>query len=78
MCRCFLDLVRYPGDPLGQMLQHFRSSWKIAPLTGSEIQELEKFLSIMDPLERLFAKLNAERTATIHRVYPCVKVRRFN
>ena len=78
MCRCFLHLLRYPGDPLGQMLQHFRSAWKIPPLTATEIQELEKFLRIMDPLERLFTKLNAERAATIHLVYPCVKVRRFN
>ena len=77
MCRCFLHLLRYPGDPLGQMLRHF-SAWKIAPLSASEIEQLEKFLQIMDPLERLFSKLNAERTATIHRVYPCVKVRRFN
>lgn len=46
----------------------------IQPFTEAEVNELEIYFSMMDPIEVLFSKLNGENHATLHLVYPSIQV----
>ena len=71
MMRTFLEVSRAPGDLLGQVSDHMK--WGVT-FSAQDIKELEKFVFLMDPLERLFSNLNSEKEATLHLVLPFLKV----
>ena len=59
-------------DSLGQLVKHMQ--WEKNALSEYEILELENYVIILGPVEKLFTSLNGEKTATIHLVYPGLKV----
>ena len=59
-------------DALGQLIRHME--WHQHALSSYEVLELEKYVIILGPIEKLFTSLNSEKVATIHLVYPGVKV----
>ena len=48
-------------------------SWDIV-FTHEDIASFEIFVSLMDPMEKLFSSLNSEKESTIHLCYPTVLV----
>ena len=60
------------NDSLGQMVKHM--GWEKHALSSYEILELEKYVIILGPVEKLFTSLNGEKVATIHLVFPGLKV----
>ena len=71
MMRTFLEVSRAPGDLLGQVSDHMK--WGVT-FSAQDINELQKFVSLMDPIERVFSGLNSEKEATLHLVIPFLKV----
>ena len=71
MMRAFLEVSRAPGDLLGQVSDHMK--WGVT-FSAQDINELQKFVSLMDPIERVFSGLNSEKEATLHLVIPFLKV----
>lgn len=71
MCRTFIEVACAPGDLLSQVSNHM--GWEYV-FSSLEIQDLQLFLVLMDPLEELFSSLNSEKVATIHLVLPTVRV----
>ena len=71
MLAVFLEAAKDPKEPLVKL--NMEMKWGIS-FSGQEIQELEKLMSIMGPMNKLFSQLNAEKESTIHLVYPTVKV----
>ena len=71
MMRTFLEVSRAPGDLLGQVSDHMK--WGVT-ISAQDINELQKFVSLMDPIERVFSGLNSEKEATLHLVIPFLKV----
>lgn len=75
--RAFRDLSQQPGDLAGQVIREMKWETHKPPvqnLTSEETQDLTKYVDLMTPIEFLFTELNAENRATIHRVYPTLKV----
>ena len=62
MLRCLLDLAKVPGDLLGQVDTLMK--WGIK-FSDQDIEEIQLFVDICDPLERLFSSLNSEKEATL-------------
>ena len=60
------------NDSLGQLVKHM--GWEKHALSSYEILELEKYVVILGPVEKLFTSLNGEKVATIHLVFPSLKV----
>ena len=71
MLTVFLEAANHPEQPLVKL--NLEMNWGIT-FSRQEIGELEKLMSIMGPMHKLFAQLNAEKTSTLHLVYPIVKV----
>ena len=71
MMRTFLEVSRAPGNLLGQVSDHMK--WGVT-FSAQDINELQKFVSLMDPIERVFSGLNSEKEATLHLVIPFLKV----
>ena len=59
-------------DSLDKMVKHM--GWEKHALSSYEILELEKYVIILGPVEKLFTSLNGEKVATIHLVFPGLKV----
>ena len=49
-------------------------SWLGISFLREEIQELEKLMSILGPMNKLFFQLIVEKESTIRLVYPTIKV----
>ena len=71
MLAVFLEAANRSNQPLYHL--NIEMQWGMT-FTRAEIKELEKMMSIMQPMEKLFGQLNSEKTSTIHLVYPTVKV----
>ena len=71
MLEVFLEAANHPKQPLYQLTIEMK--WGIT-FSIQEIRELEKLMSIMSPMEKMFCKLNSEKISTIHLVFPTVKV----
>ena len=71
MLEVFLEAANDPKQPLYHLSVHMQ--WGIT-FSNQEIKELEKLMSIMRPMEKLFCQLNSEISSAIHLVYPTVKV----
>ena len=67
-----VECAKYPGEPLFRLSEEM--SWGIH-FSRQDIAELEKFLEIMGPLEKLFSSLDSEKSSTIQKVYPSIKVK---
>ena len=50
-----------------------RTKWDWA-FTESDVDEIKKYLRIMEPVQDLFEKLNGDQFSTMHMVLPSVKV----
>ena len=71
MLEVFLEAANHPKQPLYHLTIEMK--WGIT-FSIQEIRELEKLMSIMSPMEKMFCKLNSEKISTIHLVFPTVKV----
>ena len=71
MLEVFIEAANHPEQPLYRLSIHMQ--WNIT-FSNQEIKELEKLMSIMGPMEKLFCQLNSEKTSALHLVYPTVKV----
>ena len=71
MLRVLLEVAHAPDDLLGQLDTLMK--WGIV-FSDVDIQEIELFVAICDPLERLFSTLNSEKEATLHLVLPIIRV----
>ena len=71
MLEVFLEAANDPKEPIYHL--SIEMKWGIT-FSIQEIRELEKLMSIMGPMEKMFSKLNSEKTSTIHLVFPTVKV----
>ena len=71
MVRRMIECAKYPGNPLFRFCSEMK--WGLT-FAQYEIEELEKYISIVGPLETLFSALNSDKFSTIHRVYPSIKV----
>ena len=71
MLEVFLEAANHPKQPLYHLTIEMK--WGIT-FSIQEIRELEKLMSIMSPMEKMFSKLNSEKISTIHLVFPTVKV----
>ena len=72
MIRVLVKVSKDDRDLLGLVSSHCKMKITFDP---GELLELEKFVSIMDPLEALFSSLNSSKEATLHRVLPIIKVK---
>ena len=50
-----------------------KKRWEWA-FTQTDIDEIRKFLNIMEPVQSLFEKLNGDTFSTMHMVLPSLKV----
>ena len=66
-----IECAKYPGNPLFRLCSEMK--WGLT-FAQYEIEELEKYISIVGPLETLFSALNSDQFSTIQRVYPSIKV----
>ena len=71
MLRVLLEAARLPDQPLKKLC--YEMSWDIV-FTHEDIASFEIFVSLMDPMEKLFSSLNSEKESTIHLCYPTVLV----
>ena len=71
MLEVFLEAANHPKEPIYHL--NIEMKWGIT-FSIQEIWELEKLMSIMGPMEKMFSKLNSEKTSTIQLVFPTVKV----
>ena len=74
MLEVFIEAANDPKQPLYHL--SIEMQWGIT-FSRAEIKELEKFMSIMQPMEKMFARLNSEETSCMHLVFPTVKVCRY-
>ena len=66
-----LEAWRWEGNPLQKFIKHM--SWKI-DFTERDMDDLSKYMLLLTPLEKLFSRLNADQSSTIHLVYPYLMV----
>ena len=59
-------------DSLAKLVKYM--AWEDKALSSYEIMELEKYVVILGPVEKLFTCLNSEKSATLHLVFPGLKV----
>ena len=71
MVRQMIQCAKYPGNPLNKICSELK--WGIS-FAQYEIDELEKYISIVGPMETLFSALNSDHSSTLHRVFPSLKV----
>ena len=71
MLEVFIEAANHPEQPLYHLSVHM--GWGIT-FSREEVKELEKLMSVMGPMEKLFCRLNSEKSSVIHLVYPTVKV----
>ena len=50
-----------------------KKKWEFA-FSESDVVEIKKYLSLMEPVRDLFEKLNGDQFSTMHMVLPSVKV----
>ena len=72
MLEVFIEAANDPKQPLYHL--NIEMKWGIT-FSRQEIRELEKLMSIMRPMEKMFSQLNSETTTQIHLVFPTVKVK---
>lgn len=75
MLRALLEVAHAPGDLLGKVDTLMK--WGVM-FSDEDIMEIELFLTICDPLEKLFSSLNSEKESTLHLVLPIIRVSRVN
>ena len=69
MLRVLLEAALLPDQPLKKL--SFEMSWDIV-FTSEDISNMQIFVQLMDPMEKLFSSLNSEKESTIHLCYPTV------
>ena len=72
MLEVFIEAAEDPKQPLYHLSVHME--WGIT-FSNQEVKELQKLMSIIGPMEKLFCQLNSETSSAIHLVYPTVKVK---
>ena len=60
------------GNLLAELADYMGKSWKSVKLTSDDIAELEKYLTIMGPMKKLFSSLNSDQDSNITRVFPTI------
>ena len=71
MLRSFLQAAK--DDNLQLMKLSLTMKWDIE-FSQTEIMNMEKLLSVLEPLEQLFVRLGSESESTIQLVVPTIKV----
>ena len=71
MLRSFIRAAKDDNMPLAKLSRDMK--WDTEFLC-TEISDMEKLLSILEPLEELFVRLGSESESTIHLVVPTIKV----
>ena len=71
MIKVLLECSKYEGNPLFMLADSM--NWDIQ-FSRQDLAELEKFMTIMGPLEKLFSSLDSDQHSTIQKVYPDIKV----
>ena len=71
MLRVLLEAANQPDKPLKKL--SYEMSWDIV-FTSEDIANIEIYVKMMDPMEKLFSSLNSEKESTIHLCYPTVLV----
>ena len=71
MLRVLLEAANQPGQPLKKL--SYEMNWNII-FTSEDIANIEIYVKMMDPMEKLFSSLNSEKESTIHLCYPTVLV----
>ena len=71
MLRSFLRAAKDDNLPL--MKLSLTMKWDIE-FSQTEIMNMEKLLSVLEPLEQLFVRLGSESESTIQLVVPTIKV----
>lgn len=72
MVSTMVQAFRYEGNPLNRLATTMK--WGIS-FGENEIQELEKYLEIIGPLEQMFNSFNSEKTSNIQKIIPSIKVK---
>lgn len=71
MLRSFIRAAKDENLPLLKLSHSMK--WDIE-FSRREISDLEKLLSVLDPLEELFVRLGSESQSTMHLVLPTIVV----
>ena len=71
MLRVLLEAANQPDKPLKKL--SYEMNWNII-FTSEDIANIEIYVKMMDPMEKLFSSLNSEKESTIHLCYPTVLV----
>ena len=71
MLRSFLQAAKDDNLPLMKLSRTMK--WDIE-FSQIEIMNMEKLLSVLEPLEQLFVRLGSESESTIQLVVPTIKV----
>ena len=75
MVRTFVDALTAEGDPIHVLNKTMGGKrWNIT-FSRRDVADLQCFLQLMGPLEKLFTELNAEFEPTIHLLFPTIKVK---
>ena len=73
MIRGLLDCARYEGSPLAKLSASM--DWGIS-FSQNDLAELQKYLELVGPLEKMFQSLNSDKESNIQRVVPSILVRK--
>ena len=71
MLRTWIKAAKWEGRPLETLSNKMK--WFIS-FTAEEIDDMEKLLMLLDPMERLFTRLGSQTEPTIHLVVPTLLV----
>ena len=71
MLRTWIKAAKWEGKPLELLSSQMK--WFIS-FTTEEIDDMEKLLLLLDPMERLFTRLGSQSQSTIHLVVPTLLV----
>ena len=71
MLRTWIKAAKWEGKPLERLSSQMK--WFIS-FTTEEIDDMEKLLLLLDPMERLFTRLGSQSQSSIHLVVPTLLV----
>ena len=71
MLRSFLSAANHENLPIQKL--RLAMKWDIE-FSRVEIADMEKLLSVLEPLQKLFVRLGSESESTVHLVVPTIRV----
>ena len=75
MLKELVNVLKADGNPIEYMNYKMGKTWKKVIFSDEEVKEIEKYLSLMSPMEHMFSMLNTEKESSLHLVLPVLMVK---